>query len=55
MTDERWEILMWAHGELELTKEEFELGWHYCPDWDGLLIGPGMRELECCTCKEIYK
>lgn len=28
------------------------LGWHYCSDWDGLLIGPGMPEMACCTCQK---
>jgi hypothetical protein len=23
---------------------------HYCPDWDYLLIGPGMPEMEACLC-----
>ena len=36
--------------EQKLTKEEIEAGWHYCHEWDGLLVGPGMEEMECCTC-----
>jgi hypothetical protein len=46
------------HGEQEegdfefaiLTKEELEEGWHYCNDWDGLLVGPEDDEMQCCTC-----
>ena len=33
-----------------LTKEELAQGWHFCYDWDGMLLGPGMPELEGCTC-----
>lgn len=25
-------------------------GFHYCPDWDGLLIHSSDPEAECCTC-----
>lgn len=35
-----------------LTPQEFEVeGWHFCHEWDGLLINPTWREHECCTCK----
>lgn len=33
-----------------LTEEEKKEGWHFCLDWDFMLIGPGMSELEACTC-----
>ena len=33
-----------------LTQEEIQEGWHFCWDWDGLLVGPGMGEIESCTC-----
>ena len=33
-----------------VTPEEFAEKWHFCYEWDGLLIGPGMPEMECCTC-----
>jgi hypothetical protein len=26
-------------------------GWHWCDDWDDMLIGPGMDALVGCTCK----
>ena len=45
----RWETLMKSDDE-NLTQEEFEHGWHWCPDWDGLLVGPGMGELMGCQC-----
>lgn len=33
-----------------LTQEEFDLGYHYCYDWDELFIGPDDKEFECCSC-----
>jgi hypothetical protein len=50
MTDLRWSDLMNDDG-LPLTSEEIAEGWHFCYDWDGLLVGPGMKEMECCTCR----
>ena len=34
----------------KLTKAELAIGWHFCGDWDGMLIGPGVSEMECCAC-----
>ena len=36
MTPQRFEELM-GDETLSLTKEEAICGWHFCPDWDGLL------------------
>jgi hypothetical protein len=36
--------------DAQLTEREVAAGWHWCAEWDGLLVGPGMRELECCRC-----
>lgn len=33
-----------------LSPREIEVGWHWCREWDGLLVGPGMGELEFCQC-----
>ena len=33
-----------------LTDEEHEHGYHFCEDWDGLFIGPGDYEWDCCRC-----
>lgn len=33
-----------------ITPDEYTLGWHFCPDWDDLLVGPGTLEAEACTC-----
>lgn len=36
---------------LPLTQKELEKGWHWCYDWDGLLVGPPMKgEWNACTC-----
>lgn len=32
------------------TTEEIAVGWHFCPEVDFLLIGPGMIEIEDCDC-----
>jgi hypothetical protein len=37
-----------------LTEEELEAGWHFCPDWDGMLVGPGMQEAKVCTQLMLY-
>jgi hypothetical protein len=33
-----------------LTKEEMDAGWHWCYDWDCMLVGPGMDAWNTCTC-----
>lgn len=35
----------------QLSEEQIAQGWHNCPDWDDLLIGPGMVEMQYCICK----
>jgi hypothetical protein len=47
---ERYNALM-NDQSANLSDSEFRAGWHFCYDWDGLLIGPGMKEMECCNCK----
>jgi hypothetical protein len=49
MTNERWSALM-NDPNGRLTREEMSEGWHWCLDWDDLLVGPGMMEMECCNC-----
>jgi hypothetical protein len=36
--------------ELKLSNEEVDLGWHFCNEWDGLLIHKTWPEHECCIC-----
>jgi len=56
MTEHRYKDLMdWIMGNMDLpptdlTPAEQAEGWHFCREWDGLLVGPGMEELEPCTC-----
>ena len=33
------------------TESEHNKGWHYCYDWDLLLVRKGFDEGELCTCK----
>jgi hypothetical protein len=49
MQNDRWLELM-NDSSLSLTDEEADQGWHFCYGWDGLLVGPGMKELEGCEC-----
>ena len=49
MTEDRWTALM-VDDTLPLTDQEADLGWHFCLEWDGLLVGPGMGELRACCC-----
>ena len=37
-------------GKESLTPNEIHTGWHFCPEWDYMLIGPGMREASACSC-----
>lgn len=36
-----------------LTPTEIAAGWHFCPDWDFLLICPDYPESESCTCRNV--
>ena len=48
MTPERYkEINDTGKG---LTVQEYNAGWHFCPEWDQLLVGPGMEEMKVCNC-----
>jgi len=48
MGELRWRFLN-SNGE-GMTPAEINAGWHYCPSWDDLLIGPGMDEMSACEC-----
>jgi len=39
-------------GNLALTEQEMADGWHWCYDWDYMLVGPEMPEMKVCTCGE---
>lgn len=53
MTPERIKHLIIDH-EAELTDEEIRDGYHFCNDWDGMLLTPYDKENECCTCIKIF-
>jgi len=50
MTKERYNYLMNSLGA-ELTEEEIQQGYHFCQDYDGLLVGPESPEIQNCTCE----
>lgn len=33
-----------------LTKDEWEQGYHWCYEWDAMLVGPGQEEALMCNC-----
>lgn len=49
MTKERYRELDGDY-ELALTPEEVKAGWHFCPDWDYMLIHNLDIEIEGCCC-----
>ena len=53
MTQERWNYLMQpfeGDESVMLTAEELANGWHWCDEWDGLLIHTDDIEFHHCTC-----
>lgn len=51
MTDERYNFLMGDDCTgADITAEERAEKWHYCCEFDGLLVGPGMDEMKHCDC-----
>jgi hypothetical protein len=49
MEQARYNLLMSINGG-SLTEEEINQGWHFCPEWDYLLINSENVEGESCTC-----
>lgn len=49
MTHERW-LELEKNQELTLTEEEIKNGWHFCPEWDGLLVNSNDDEGEGAAC-----
>lgn len=39
----------------KLTQEELRAGWHFCCEWDQMLIGPGMPEMDACLCFKAHE
>ena len=50
MTRERWYEVQF-NDDAKLSESEVAAGWHFCDEFDCLLVGPGMGELRCCTCE----
>jgi hypothetical protein len=51
MTKERWmELQNSRDPNIAISDAELALGWHWCNEFDGLLVGPGMGELRFCKC-----
>ena len=58
MSQERWDYLMKPFDGDEsvmLTAQELADGWHWCDEWDGLLIHVDDREFEHCKCDFMKK
>jgi len=58
MSEERWNYLMQPFNGDEsvmLTAQELADGWHWCDEWDGLLIHVDDREFEHCKCDFMKK
>jgi len=50
MKQERYNEIEYKNERL--IKEEIDQGWHFCGDWDFLLIHITWPEYEECTCKK---
>jgi len=50
MTPERINELNHNPSPQTLTPGEMAEGWHWCMEFDDLLVGPGCGELRCCSC-----
>lgn len=52
MTPERMRVLNSAESDT-LTAEEMRQGWHFCPEWDFLLVNMSDEDgdREHCSCK----
>lgn len=55
VTPERRRELECGPDPQRLTPEEIEAGYHFCPDWDFMVVGPIDLESMCCTCNKGVK
>ena len=51
MTPERYQHLTTCADD-DRTQAEMDAGYHFCPNVDYLLIGPGFQEMEQCACED---
>lgn len=59
MTQERFDFLMQPFDDEDfivmLTADELKNGWHWCDEWDGLLIHTDDVEFKHCKCEFMNK
>ncbi len=59
MTQARFDFLMQPFDDEDfivmLTAEELKNGWHWCDEWDGLLIHTDDIEFQHCKCEFMNK
>ena len=56
MPIERYDFLMEAAGPCaHLSEDEMKQGWHFCGDWDYLLVHPDSPEFRHCRCVHMNK
>ncbi len=48
MDNQRYKDIM--DGKADLTQEEINQGWHFCVEWDFMLINKNSAEGMCCRC-----
>ena len=53
MTPERYKLIStYCDDKTYLSDEEYAEGWHFCPEWDDLLIDPKSPEFDACVCDD---
>ena len=56
MPVDRYDFLMEETGPcVRLTEDEMNRGWHWCQDWDDLLVHPDSPEFRHCRCVHMNK
>ena len=56
MSLERYKCLMKGTGPcIRLSENEMKEGWHFCSEWDDLLIHPDSAEFQFCSCSHMKK
>lgn len=50
MNERRYQQIMASEENEPLLPYEIAEGWHFCAEFDGLLVGPAMGELRACHC-----
>ena len=56
MPIERYKCLMEGTGPcIRLSEDEMKEGWHFCAEWDDLLIHADSDEFHFCSCSHMKK